>query len=275
MLRQRIATAAVLAALFVTAVFLLETSWFSLVLGAIICVAAWEWGRLAGMHRVIERILYLIVITALMLVCYALRDTAWSQLLMMSAAFGWVLVLVEVIAVEKGLVSLPASRPLKELLGLVVLVPAWLGLVLLHATGPESRLILLLPVVLVWVADSAAYFTGRRWGRSKLVPHISPGKTREGLYGALVASLVVALGWALFDDIQGLDMLIFLILCLVTVLASVLGDLLVSLMKRSAQVKDSGHLLPGHGGVLDRIDSLTAAVPVFVTGMLLIMSTHL
>ncbi|MEJ2761279.1 MAG: phosphatidate cytidylyltransferase [Gammaproteobacteria bacterium] len=275
MLRQRIATGVVLAALFIAAVFLLDTPWFSLVTGVLAGVAAWEWGRLAGMHRVIERILYLIVVTALLLVCYALRDTAWSQLLIMCAAFGWILVLVEVIAVEKGLVSLPASRPLKELLGLVILVPAWLALVMLHATGPESRLILLLPVVLVWVADSAAYFTGRRWGHSKLAPHISPGKTREGLYGALAASLVVALGWVLYDDIQGLNILIFLILCLVTVLASVLGDLLVSLMKRSAQVKDSGHLLPGHGGLLDRIDSLTAAMPVFAAGLLLIWSTHL
>ena len=227
MLRQRIATAMVLAALFFAAVFLLDTPWFSLVTGAVICLAAWEWGRLAGMRHVLVRVLYLCVVTAVLLVSYALRDTVWSQLLMMCAALGWVLVLVEVIAVEKGLVSLPASRPLKELLGLLVLVPAWLGLVMLHATGPESRLILLLPLVLVWVADSAAYFTGRRWGRSKLAPHISPGKTREGLYGAIAASLAVALGWALFDNIQGLDMLMFLILCLVTVLASVLGDLLV------------------------------------------------
>jgi phosphatidate cytidylyltransferase len=187
----------------------------------------------------------------------------------MAASVGWMLVLVEVVAIEHHLIAIPASRLLKTIQGALVLGPAWLSLVLLHGAGRHSRLIVVLLFLLVWTADIAAYFSGRRWGRAKLSPRISPGKTWAGLYGALIATQVVALAWALFDNIQGIDMLLFLILCLITVLTSVLGDLQVSLLKRSIHVKDSGNLLPGHGGVLDRIDSLTAAAPVFVTGLLL------
>lgn len=274
MLSPRIITAAVLAPLLLTAVYLLDTAWFSLILAAIMCPAAWEWSRLAGIHGRLSRLLFLWLILALFLLGYLYRDSAsshivWSHAVVMAASVGWMLVLVEVVAIEHHLIAIPASRLLKTVQGALVLGPAWLSLVLLHGAGMHSRLIVVLLFLLIWTADIAAYFTGRRWGRAKLSPRISPGKTWAGLYGALIATQVVALAWALFDNIQGIDMLLFLILCLITVLASVLGDLQVSLLKRSIHVKDSGNLLPGHGGVLDRIDSLTSAAPVFVTGLLL------
>ena len=274
MFNQRVVTAAVLAPLFLAAVYLLDTPWFSLIMAAVMCPAAWEWSRLAGLQGRLVRLLYLWLFLVLFLLCYHFRDSSWSHIVVshivvMVASIGWMLVLVEVVAIEHRLIAIPASRLLKTVQGPMVLVPAWLSLVLLHGAGMHSRLIVVLLLVLVWVADIAAYFSGRRWGRAKLSPLISPGKTWVGLYGALVATQVVALAWTLFDNIQGIDMLLFLILCLISVLASVLGDLQVSLLKRSIHVKDSGNLLPGHGGLLDRIDSLTAAAPVFVTGMLL------
>ena len=274
MLNQRILTAALLAPLLLAAIVLLDTSWFSLIMAAAMCPAAWEWSRLAGLQNRLSRLLYVWLLLVLMLLCYLYRDSGgmafpWSHAVVMVAALGWMLVLVQIVAIEHHLLPIPASRLLKSVQGLLVLVPAWLSLVLLHGAGQHSRLIVVLLMLLVWTADISAYFCGRRWGRAKLSPRVSPGKTWIGLYGAVAATQVVALAWALADNIQGIDMLLFLILCLITVLASVLGDLQVSLLKRSIHVKDSGSLLPGHGGVLDRIDSLTAAAPVFLTGMLL------
>jgi len=158
--------------------------------------------------------------------------------------------------------------PMMATAGLVVLIGPWLAIVHLHAcssTGPYQVLFLL---VLIWVADTLAYFTGRRWGHEKLAPLLSPSKTHAGAYGALVgASLCgILLGWAL-----GLPpgyMVLLIALCVLVALVSMIGDLFESLIKRSRDLKDSGHLFPGHGGALDRIDSLTAAAPLFTLGIL-------
>jgi len=148
--------------------------------------------------------------------------------------------------------------------GFVVLVPSWLALTSIHRQGPIMLMFLL---VLVWITDIAAYFVGKRFGKTKLAPKLSPGKSREGLWGALMASILLAIvGVRLFD----LDMNVWVYfgcLCLLTALISVVGDLYESLLKRRAGVKDSGRILPGHGGILDRIDSLTAAAPGFVLGL--------
>ncbi|MEX2524808.1 MAG: phosphatidate cytidylyltransferase [Gammaproteobacteria bacterium] len=269
MLRQRIITAAILLPLFVAAVWYLPTAWFALLTGVIICLAAWEWSNLAGLEQYWLRACFVVFVACMLGVVFTLRPTIWSQLLIFMASVGWILVVMLIIAVEARLVLIPGSRLIKLLLGLLVLVPSWLSLILLQGGGSESRVLLLFIVVLIAGADIGAYFTGRRWGRRKLAPIISPGKTRAGLAGGMAVSLAVALGYVLIDNIQGIELLIFISLCLITVLFSAAGDLLESLMKRSVNFKDSGTLLPGHGGVLDRIDSLTAAIPVFVTGLLL------
>ncbi|MEA3412443.1 MAG: phosphatidate cytidylyltransferase, partial [Pseudomonadota bacterium] len=137
-------------------------------------------------------------------------------------------------------------------------------LVDLHAERPELLLYLL---VLIWLADSAAYFSGKKLGRTRLAPALSPGKSREGVFGALAATLLLGLAGAWWFDAGLVDGVYFVILSLLTALVSVEGDLFESLLKRRAGVKDSGRILPGHGGVLDRIDSLTAAAPVFWMGL--------
>jgi phosphatidate cytidylyltransferase len=145
--------------------------------------------------------------------------------------------------------------------GLLVLVPAWLALARLHAAGPQLLLFLIL---LVGAADVGAYFAGRRFGHNTLAPRVSPGKTWEGVLGGLVAAaLLAAVGvwWFKVDAPR------FLALCVVVVVASIIGDLTESLFKRHAGLKDSGRLLPGHGGLLDRVDSVTAAAPVFLIGL--------
>jgi phosphatidate cytidylyltransferase len=232
-------------------------------------LAAWEWAGLAGLRSRLQHGTYVLAMAILLGCVYIIRNHVWAQLLVATAVAGWLLAASLILAVERHVVLIPASRLVKALLGLLVLVPSWLSLILLQGSGEESRVMLLFLLALIASADIGAYFCGRRWGRRRLAPLISPGKTWAGLGGGIVTALLVALGYALVDNIQGIELLVFLSLCLVSVLFSVTGDLLESLMKRSVQRKDSGTLLPGHGGVLDRIDSLTAALPVFVTGLLL------
>jgi phosphatidate cytidylyltransferase len=153
------------------------------------------------------------------------------------------------------------SSPSAAVAGLVVLVPAWLALSQLHAHNPLFMLFLLLLVV---AADVGAYFAGRRFGRHKLAPRVSPGKTWEGVGGGVVGATIVAIIGALWLH---MPFLLFIALCVVVVFASIVGDLTESLFKRHAGLKDSGNLLPGHGGVLDRVDSITAAAPVFLVGL--------
>jgi phosphatidate cytidylyltransferase len=154
--------------------------------------------------------------------------------------------------------------------GVLVLAAPWGALIELHESDPHGRALVLFFLMLVWTADSLAYFVGRRWGRTKLAPRVSPGKTREGVYGALAGALLwgLLLGWV--SSLGPSGTLAAVLLCGVTVLISVVGDLYESLLKRRRGVKDSSHLLPGHGGMLDRVDSLTAAAPVFVLGLALI-----
>jgi len=152
---------------------------------------------------------------------------------------------------------------------LLVLLPSWTALVWIHSLSGGPYLVLFL-MVLIWIADSGAYFAGRRFGRNKLAPVVSPGKTLEGVYGALAGGLIWSLVLVVYYGDSALHHIGLLLLCLLTVPASIVGDLYESLLKRERGVKDSGSLLPGHGGVLDRVDSLTAAAPVFAFGLILL-----
>ena len=263
MLRQRILTALVLVPAVIWAVLQLPTQQFAALLAVLVLMGAWEWSSLAGLRTPLARALYVLFVALALWLAWWWHGQPVARLILFLGFIGWVLALVWI------------SRPdfardndsLKAVAGLWVLVPAWLGLVLLHghpAIGP--RLVLFL-MVLIWVADSGAYFAGRRWGHTKLAPRVSPGKTWEGVYGALAACALVALAGAWWMEGTPRQLVSFLLICLVTILFSIAGDLLESLMKRQRGVKDSGQLLPGHGGVLDRVDSLTAAAPVFVLGL--------
>lgn len=163
-----------------------------------------------------------------------------------------------------------SSFAAKLVIGLCILVPAWTALVILHLSPAFGPQYVLYVMMLLWVADSGAYFGGRRWGKHKLALSISPGKTREGVYSAAVAVMVyaaLACYWFNIDDGAVTGWLLFIGLSLLVFVFSVVGDLTESMFKRQVGVKDSGSLLPGHGGILDRIDSLTAAAPLFVGGL--------
>jgi len=154
-------------------------------------------------------------------------------------------------------------------IGLFVLLPASLSLISQYNSAADPYYILLL-FVLIWVVDSTAYFVGRKWGKQRLAERISPGKTREGFVSSMIVAVVPPFIFISLRSIIGIEVFFLIFLCLITAGFSVVGDLFESMMKREANRKDSSQLLPGHGGLLDRIDSLTAAAPVFVLGLWMI-----
>jgi phosphatidate cytidylyltransferase len=268
-LKLRIITALVLVPVFVLSVLYLETIWFAALMGMVIALAAWEWAGIAGYKQALTRVGYTLLVILLLGTAFVLRLSSVPVWLIALALLWWLVALFLIMRYQLhetagfGL-PLPAA-----VIGLLVLVPPWLSLIVLHASEPDGVILVLFLLILIWSADIAAYFAGRRWGKKKLCSRVSPGKSWQGVYGALAASGLMGLAYATYKHMQGVDLLIFIVICLITVLASILGDLLESLMKRIANVKDSGSLLPGHGGVLDRIDSLTAALPVYIAALCL------
>jgi phosphatidate cytidylyltransferase len=267
-LRQRVITALLLLPVVVWCVFFAPGVWpFRVFAAAIVAVAAWEWAAMAGWKGRLPQGTYAALVLAA-LVALALRPdwlaVAEKPLLVVALGF-WLVAHRLVLAYPAG-TGYWASPLVLAVLGLVLLVPAWLGLTVLHA---QSAAWLMYVFVLVWGADTGAYFAGRAFGRTKLAPSVSPGKTLEGFLGGLALTMAVALAVALYLDLSGRRFYAFLGLSLLTILASVMGDLFESMVKRQAGIKDSGRIFPGHGGALDRIDSLTAAAPVFALGWLL------
>jgi phosphatidate cytidylyltransferase len=269
MLLQRILTALVLVPAVLIGVLKVDTSWLAFILGIIVCLGAWEWTNFTKIKSVFLRYAYVGLIMLILIVCYYFGREAGFKWLVYFGAIWWLIATVLIIAVESGHFTMTNSTTVLLLLGLFVLIPAWQSITIIHGQnadeGPVQLIFLLL---LIWTADIAAYFTGRRWGTKKLSPKISPGKTWQGTYGAIVACFILALLCGI-NTIKPNHIIMFLMICSLTVMVSIIGDLLESLMKRGANIKDSGKLLPGHGGVLDRIDSLTAAAPFFLAITLL------
>ncbi len=264
MLKLRVMTALVLAAAIVSAILWLETRWLGLVLGAVILLGAWEWGGLSGLHKPAARTAYVAGMALLAAGASLLPGTALFTL----GCVWWLLVSLRIL---RGRPPAQLGGGISTgwlLAGPITLLPAYIAILYLHGSNASSALFLLYAMCIVWVADIGAYFTGRRWGKHPLAPAISPGKTWEGVAGALVLVTVYGLlgGWWFGPSPGAATLLVVLVVAAGGV--SVVGDLFESLLKRAAQRKDSGNLLPGHGGVLDRIDSLTAAMPVFTLGAL-------
>lgn len=263
MLRTRVLTAAILIPLFVLAVLKLPAVYFSILLGIVVLLGAWEWAHLAGYSDSGQRIAFTAAAGVLMAGAHVFRDPL-AEPLLAAASIAWIAVAVLLWRRrDTGVLDWPG--PARWAAGYMALLPAWLGVCLLQETAPGAVLLLF---VFIWVADSAAYFTGRRLGRRKLAAAISPGKTLEGLWGALISVLPVVALYSVLVGARPAWWAALTALGIVVVLMSVVGDLFESNWKRLGGIKDSGGLLPGHGGVLDRVDSMTAAAPFFVLAWL-------
>jgi len=281
LLKYRIATALILIPIVIAALFLLPPLGFAIVTLAVCMLAAWEWGQLSGFttrsQRVWLAILCGFILVAMMLSLPAYRKSVYLPQVSgaLWAALGWwIAAFFLVIFYPKSAAFWRNSRILRLAFGLLTIVPFFWGMVALRQYGYEENhhagaWWLLYVMLLVWGADSGAYLFGKLFGKHKLAPKVSPGKTWEGVIGGLLTSALIS--W-LFGRYAPLNVVpITLLICsVIAALASVLGDLTESMFKREAGIKDSGNLIPGHGGILDRIDSLTAAVPVFACLMLLV-----
>ena len=259
MLKQRIITAAILLPIALIGFFVLEGLAFALFIGAVVVLGSWEWARLAGYEAQPVGVLYATAVALLLWGLYLVPSLA-SWLLSISVIW-W-------LAATALVVTYPSSQrhwggPAGSLLiGLLILLPAWQGLVLLKQ-WPQGNWLIVAVMVLVWAADIGAYAAGKAFGRRKLAPLVSPGKSWEGMIGGLFTSLLITLLVGLYQSWTTRELVLALLGAALVVVISVVGDLTESMFKRSSGIKDSSQLLPGHGGVMDRIDSLTAAVPVF------------
>lgn len=270
MLKQRTLTALVIAPIAIAIVLFLPTWAVGLIIAAICLIATWEWSQLAGIATQAARIALVVANAVLFALLWTIRDAVLAWYVIGIGVGGWLLALAWMRNFSWGAAPTPEHRAVKLVAGELAILPAWLALVHLHGEPDRGHVWTLFAIVLVWIADTGAYFAGKRFGTVKLAPNISPNKTRAGVWGALVATMVFAALCFWLLDARGARLVALVVLTLVAVLASIAGDLFESLLKRQAGVKDSGTIFPGHGGMLDRIDSLLAALPVFVAGKALI-----
>ena len=234
-------------------------------------IGAWEWANLAR-YVGWQRYLYALTIALLLIAVSFLIEisSSWALAILLIAALWWVLALILVIDYPRSQ-RYWSSRWVLTLLGPIMLVPGYVGLMQLKQTNDSHFLILLL-FFLIWGADIGAYFSGLRWGDKKLAPAVSPGKSWAGFYGGVTLATLIAIAMCLWlgkPVMLSAAGLVFVLGCILVILFSVLGDLTESMFKRQRGIKDSSQLLPGHGGVLDRVDSLLAGAPIFALFVLL------
>jgi phosphatidate cytidylyltransferase len=281
MTRTRVLAALAMAPFAVAAVLLLPTPWLVALAAVVFLVALWEWLRLAEVEDTLARMVLLLANLLLMaaLVWASPADAGGSLVLFkLASVLGvawWLLAILWLRHPAFASDHDTHARVFKLAAGTLGVVPAWCALALIHAGDPEpgfgaavpqGHIWLLIALLIVWAADSGAYFAGRRFGKRKLAPSISPNKTVEGMAGGLLAAVVVALLGAPLAGASWAQLPMVALVALLAAVFSVFGDLFESLLKRHVGAKDSGTLIPGHGGLLDRVDGLLAALPVFAVG---------
>ena len=278
MLKTRIITALVLLAIILPSLFFLPQAAWAILAAIFVAVGAWEWGALLGLGERARQVLgvtFAILCSTVSLVAPAAMGIGAGDAL----AAPWVIAVYAIAALFWAVAvpfwlgakwRLPRGLP-GLLLGLLVLFPAWLALVQLRVAGPG---VLLAILAVVWMADVAAYFSGKNFGKRKLAPSISPGKTWEGAIGAGVGVVLYGLALRYGFSFEPVALPLWVLALLVITAISIIGDLYESMLKRQAGIKDSSDVLPGHGGVLDRIDSLTSTLPVVALAWLVLLRSQ-
>lgn len=263
MLMQRILTAIVLIPIFLALLFFLTPFGFAILTAIITLLAAWEWSKLIGIYQHGLRLLYLLLIV--LLIGFAIF--VHVVIIFALACLFWLAALIMIILYPR--LSNWWSKHIfwRCIMGCFVLIPCWTAINFIRANFKIETLLFLF--ILIWGADSAAYGIGKMWGKNKLAPLVSPGKSIQGLVAALVFAVIAALIMQWLFQVPINIWVWGTMLSIITVLFSIIGDLFESMLKRQAGLKDSSQLIPGHGGILDRIDSLTAAAPIFALGTIL------
>lgn len=286
MLKQRIITALILAPAAISAIFYLPINYFAILLMAIIGIGSWEWARFMGLVDTVQRLGYVVVTSAIIATLWFLLpvDETWlvitgvqheiTSILWLSVLW-WLFAAFLMFLYPKSSSFWANNKFIIAIFGWLTLVPTWLAFMVLRTNNHlldefQGAQLLMYLFMLVWSADVGAYFVGKSLGKRKLMPNVSPGKTIEGFLGGVVCAsiLTVIVGFSLQWSSDKFMTALMVTLLITSI--SVLGDLTESMFKRQAGVKDSGTILPGHGGILDRIDSLTATAPVFALCYLLL-----
>jgi len=269
-LKQRILTGLVLAPIMIGGIFYLPMMQFMVFIGVITALGAWEWANLSGIQNKLGRVAYTAVISIILYGLWYFDLDQNSNLLYV--AFAWWLSAFVLVRTHPKFKAIWSGTVPRLLMGLIILLPMWMGFVQIKSY-PNSGYLIIFVMFIVWGADVGAYFAGRTFGKHKLAPNVSPGKTWEGVYGGIATTTLVAfIAGLMLQDTIHMDLtikqwvLLFAATFVVTAV-SVVGDLVESMMKRHRGIKDSSNLLPGHGGVMDRIDSMTAALPVFALAL--------
>lgn len=271
MLKQRILTALLLLPLVIALIFALPVQWFPIVLGVILLGGSWEYQRLAGLSGRAGAYVLMIVQIIILALLYRYKNYWDSTIVMdlLASCAIWLLMFIRLFRYQGDAKVTSSYRWISFATAISSITIGWFSLSWIRFQMDGAWLVLLL-LLIVWAADVGAYFAGKAFGKTKLAPHISPGKTRAGLAGGLVLAPVVALLAAQLMPLGHIETVYLILLGFVTALVSVGGDLMISLHKRTSGFKDSGNLLPGHGGILDRLDSLLVAAPFFALGLLIL-----
>ncbi len=261
MLKQRVLTAIPLAILVIWGILTQPAEIIFYALSVILAIAGWEWARLSGIQNPLARIVYAVIITLAIYFSYQYLSVSpeWLMILFAITGFYWLAATYHMFM--KG--PKPAESRvsvIKLFIGFIVLIPPLLALMHIREQGAEW---LFFCLSIIWVADIGAYFSGKRFGKNKLAVHLSPGKTREGFYGAVFATSAYSFFAGFYFELQYVQIFMLLIIAALGTFISVVGDLFISLLKREQGLKDTGAILPGHGGILDRIDSVTSSAPLF------------
>jgi len=265
MLKQRLMTAFILIPIVLAIIFYLPPVPFLLLTSLIAIIGAYEWSRLMEVEKKSYRFCYVFFI----ILCLVITVFLPAMTIFAFAFLFWSLASLFVILYPKRNTWWSRGYLKRGLMGALVLAPCWGAINYIHSqTGGAYGLLFLF--VLIWGADSIAYFVGKKWGKTKLAPLVSPGKSVQGMLGALAYAVILPLLLLWLLKTPGTIWFWASLLSVVTVLFSIMGDLFESMMKREVGLKDSGQILPGHGGLLDRIDSLTAAAPIFTLGGILL-----
>lgn len=268
MLKQRLLTAAILVPLLILGILMLPAPYFAFVVAIFVIQGGWEWAGFLKQSSTRMRSVFTIIVALGLMFIWSLISSETMDWLVVPVIglFWWLAAMVFVLSYPK-LSFCWSSALIHFLIGLLVLSSTWMSVVGLHIYADQGPYLVLYMITLISLADTGAYFGGKKWGKRKLAPDVSPGKTWEGVFSALMVSTIFALIGADLFSFSGNQWLFFIVLSLVTAVFSILGDLNESMFKRHAGIKDSGQLLPGHGGILDRMDGVTAAAPVFVVGL--------
>ena len=273
MTKTRVIAAPVMAPIAIAAILLLPTPWLVALVALVFLVGLWEWFKLAEIDDTLSRTVLLVANLLLMvlLVWASAGSMVLFQIVTLVGVAWWCLALLWLRFFNFASDHETYARVFKLAAGTLAVIPAWCALGLIHASQPNGHLWLFTALSIVWAADSGAYFAGRAFGGKlfgsrKLAPRISPNKTIEGLLGGLVAGVACGLFFASLAGMTMAQVPAVALVAVATVLFSVIGDLFESLLKRHVGAKDSGNLIPGHGGILDRIDGVLAALPIFALG---------